>query len=987
MLSKLTTPLACLLFCIAIKIPAQDKVDSLKSLLDDEKLDTTTVNIFLSLYEELKYVDPDQASDYLKKSLTLSKGLEDPRVKVEANIKLGNHLISSSQYDSALQSFTTALAIAREKGNLKKEMESMVGQGRVLIELQKLDQADSIATLCMSLADTAPVDSTIISECYSIFANTAYFRTQHAKSLEFDQKSLNYNKKDPVRRAKSLLNLSTTHLRLRDYEKAMEYASNGLEQANTSGDNRTIALLNKQLGKINFFIEKFDEAKKHYALAFVYYETVNDLTSLASLQYNLAEIHVSLKEFDLAIKEFKRGLEIINQTNSPLGKAHITYQIGLTYHKMGNYSNAENYYLKAKSLFSELDNPLMDIYIAKRLSDLYAGIGEYKKGYEYLLKFKLLNDSIFNVNKLKEFAEVEEKYQNAQKEQEIELLSAENQIASLELEKQETQRNYLIVAAFFLILLIGLVFSRYQLKAKANARLKELDTLKTNFFTNISHEFRTPLTLILSPLQKLLQQNSKPETKEALTIIHRNATVLTELTNQLLDLSKLEAGKLRLEVVPRDFKAFIKVLIASFESLAVAQKVEFITEIKNAPESAFFDEDKIQKILNNLLSNAFKFTSKEGKVLLSVEQKDERLLISIQDTGKGISEADQELIFKRFHQNNSNESSIAGTGVGLTLSKELALLHKGDIEVKSKIGEGSTFTFHFPINKSAYRVGPAAEDYSKTGPLNQIQKPLVMDGDTEVVSTTDKIVLIVEDNADLRAHMKSLLKGDYIIREAINGKQGINDAINLVPDIIVSDLMMPEVDGIELCNTLKVNEKTSHIPMILLTAKADRETKLEGLKTGADDFLTKPFDNEELRIRIQNLLAQRENLQSKYAQTLRLEPSKIIIDSPEEIFLKRALHIVDLHLSNSEFTVEAFQKEMGMSRMQLHRKLKALTNFSASEFIRDIRLQRAADLLAANQINVAEVAYSCGFNSVSYFTQCFTEKHGTNPSKYIKKAS
>lgn len=467
MLSKLTTLFTCFVFCAVLAVPAQDKLDSLKSLLDGNKLDTTTINVYLSLYEELKYADPATASTYLVQSLTLSNELVFTRGKVIANIQLGNLLIDKSLYDSALQTFTTSLVLATEIGNREKEMESMVGQGRALIQLQKLDKADSIATVCMSMADSAPIDSMIISDCYSILANTAYYRTQHAKALEYDQKSLDYNKKDPSKQAKTLLNLSTTHLRLRDHEKAMEYADKGLEQASISGNMSTIALLNKHLGKINFFIEEFDEAKKYYELAVVYYETVNDLTSLASLQYNLAEIHVSRKEFDLAIKEFKKGLEIINQTNSPLAKAHITYQIGLTYHKMGKYSNAEDYYLKAKSLFSILDNPLMDIYIAKRLSDLYAGIGDYRQGYEYFLEFKLLNDSIFNVNKLKEFAEVEEKYQNEQKEQEIELLSAENQIASLELEKQETQRNYLIFAAFLLFLLIGVVYSRYQLKSRA----------------------------------------------------------------------------------------------------------------------------------------------------------------------------------------------------------------------------------------------------------------------------------------------------------------------------------------------------------------------------------------------------------------------------------------------------------------------------------------------------------------------------------------
>ncbi|MEL6305464.1 MAG: helix-turn-helix domain-containing protein, partial [Bacteroidota bacterium] len=224
-------------------------------------------------------------------------------------------------------------------------------------------------------------------------------------------------------------------------------------------------------------------------------------------------------------------------------------------------------------------------------------------------------------------------------------------------------------------------------------------------------------------------------------------------------------------------------------------------------------------------------------------------------------------------------------------------------------------------------------------------------------------------------------KDKFTVKQSANGKLGIEDALAIVPDIIISDLMMPEVDGVELSNTLKANEKTSHIPIILLTAKADRNTKLDGLKTGVDDFLTKPFDNEELKVRIQNLIAQREKLRAKYEQTLRLAPSKIKVQSPEETFIKKALEIVDTNLSNSEFTVEAFQKEMGMSRMQLHRKLKALTNFSASEFIRDIRLQRAADLLANNSLHVNEVAYSCGFNSPSYFAQCYKQKFGTSPSK------
>ncbi|MEM8847609.1 MAG: ATP-binding protein [Bacteroidota bacterium] len=477
----------------------------------------------------------------------------------------------------------------------------------------------------------------------------------------------------------------------------------------------------------------------------------------------------------------------------------------------------------------------------------------------------------------------------------------------------------------------------------------------------------------------MVNKNDK-ETANALSVIRRNAKVLTNLTNQLLDLSKLEAGKLSLHVAEGDFKSFLKVVCASFDSLAAAHNVEFARDLDDTPELAYFDEDKVQKILNNLLSNAFKFTSQEGKVTIRAFKDQRQVSITIQDTGAGISTKDQELIFKRFHQNKTNTANTGGTGVGLTLSKELALLHHGDISVKSEEGIGSTFTFHFPIKKSAYQPHEIQEVHAQS--IEPITKPttIELDEDKEGIASTDKIVLIVEDNPDLSNHMRSLLKDEFTVKQSANGKLGVLDALEIVPDIIVSDLMMPEVDGVELSNTLKANEKTSHIPIILLTAKADRETKLDGLKAGVDDFLTKPFDNEELKVRIQNLIGQHEKLKAKYEQTLRLSPSKIKVQSPEETFIKKALEIVDENLSNSEFTVEGFQKEIGMSRMQLHRKLKALTNFSASEFIRDIRLQRAADLLSNKGLNINEVAYSCGFNSHSYFTQCYKQKFGVSPS-------
>ncbi|MEM6361661.1 MAG: tetratricopeptide repeat protein [Bacteroidota bacterium] len=973
----------CFIFGYTFSLAAQDEVDSLRSLLQTQAQDSNRIKSSLLLYEELKYENPDEATSYLNDALELSKKIEYQKGVIKSYLALGDFLETNSIYDSSLTVLLLAEKMSRGMNDRMLILDALSIQGKTLRSMSRWDEAIEVIMKGIDLAMEGQVDSATIVVNYNHLGNIYSDQNQFEEALDYYQKSISFMRNQERRKAITTMNIGLIHYRLEDYEIATEYFLNSLQVAQRIEAKLVIAHCYQKIGLVKRVTQEFEEAKKYYRLAIQQFQVVNDRSMLAYVHSNLAGIYSDEKNFDLAIEELLLSLSIQEEIEDRVGECYTLNNLGRAYKDLGDFQTAINYFSRSKKAAIEAGVLLINKDAAELLSEIYASRGDFEKAYSYHVEFKMLDDSTFNETKTSRIAELEEKYQNEQKQKEIELLNAENEIASLELKEQENLRNYLIVAAFLLVLLIGVVYNRYQLKAKANIKLKELDSLKTNFFTNISHEFRTPLTLILSPLQNLLKQETSSKRKEALAVIHRNAAMLTELTNQLLDLSKLEAGELDLHVAKQDFKAFVKVLIASFESLAVAQKVEFVFKIEEAPKEAFFDQDKVQKILNNLLSNAFKFTSTEGTVSLRIEQKNNLLCISVTDTGKGISTADQKLIFKRFHQNKDNTSSAAGTGIGLTLSKELALLHKGDITVESEPSQGATFTLQFPISKSAYLAKEIVEGELQERQI--ITKPALIPVEQETPEpegATEKIVLVVEDNPDLRNHMTSLLESDFTVKQSIDGKAGIEDALKLVPDVIVTDLMMPKVDGVELCNTLKVNEKTSHIPIIMLTAKADRGTKLDGLKTGADDFLTKPFDNEELFIRVQNLIAQREKLQAKYEQTLRLAPSKITVKSPEETFIKNALEVVDQNLSNSEFTVEAFQKEMGMSRMQLHRKLKALTNFSASEFIRDIRLQRAEDLLIGNGLNVTEVAYSCGFNSVSYFTQCFRQKFGKSPSNY-----
>ncbi|MEL6483897.1 MAG: tetratricopeptide repeat protein, partial [Bacteroidota bacterium] len=597
---------------------------------------------------------------------------------LDALLAKGEYFETTGYQDSALITYQKAKKIGERLDQRPGITESYIGMGSAFSSLQRLNEADSIAFLGIALAKKTPMDSLSLIQFYTILSNTTYFRNDYEKSIEFDLKALEYNASDLRKRARSFLNIGTTYDLLGDYEKSGEYYEKALEAAKAAEDERMIALVQSEMGLLKINLKEFDEGRRLSELSLAHFKAVNDKVMTAHVLENLSRIDVELGEFDKAIAKLEKALSLASEVNSLSSEAHFTYQLALAYYKKKDYPNAEKYFLEAKSKFDALEESNMQTKVLSRLSDLYAATNDYKKAFEYLQIVKTRDDSLLTATSAKNIAEMEEKYQNKKKQQQIELLGAENEIASLKIQKQKNLRNYLILGALLLLVIIGVVYNRYQLKTRANAKLKALDTLKTNFFTNISHEFRTPLTLILSPLQELMGQKNDTKTANALSIIHRNAKVLTNLTNQLLDLSKLEAGKLSLAVIKGDLKSVLKVVCASFESLAVAHNIEFVRDLSDAPQLAYFDEDKVQKVLNNLLSNAFKFTSKEGKVMIKAFQDQQGVSIAIQDTGNGISQEDQKLIFKRFHQNQTNTPDAAGTGVGLTLSKELALLHHGD---------------------------------------------------------------------------------------------------------------------------------------------------------------------------------------------------------------------------------------------------------------------------------------------------------------------
>ena len=531
-------------------------------------------------------------------------------------------------------------------------------------------------------------------------------------------------------------------------------------------------------------------------------------------------------------------------------------------------------------------------------------------------------------------------------------------------------------------------------------KLKEMDETKSRFFANISHEFRTPLTLILGLVNKQISNYENAPIRQDSETMKRNANRLLQLINQLLDLSKLESGEISLSVAKDDILEFSRKTIILFESHAESKKINILfnghdmTKKKSADKIIiYFDHDKMQKVITNLLSNAIKFATAESTIHVNVLKKGDFVSIGVTNIGKGIASEKLSNVFDRFYQvDTASTRAYEGTGIGLALVKELMELHHGKVNVISE-SKVTTFTLTLPLDENLYtleervllkdRESESVEDSIEAKSSNKVEQKTIFSENEETEKLTDQLeILIVEDNPDLRDYISDILKKDYKVIKAVDGIDGLRKAEESVPDLIISDVMMPNMDGYELCKRLKTSEKTNHIPVIILTAKASQQNKLEGLETGADDYLIKPFDEVELLIRIKNLITIREKLQKKYRQNAWLKPSKLNITSVQQKFIEDIKEIIEKNLDNSQYSVEDLGEGIGMSRSQVHRKLKALTDQSASKFMRNYRLHRAAELIKIDSGNITEIAYQVGFSSQTYFSSSFQELFECSPSNY-----
>jgi signal transduction histidine kinase/CheY-like chemotaxis protein/methylphosphotriester-DNA--protein-cysteine methyltransferase len=573
-------------------------------------------------------------------------------------------------------------------------------------------------------------------------------------------------------------------------------------------------------------------------------------------------------------------------------------------------------------------------------------------------------------------------------------LAVKRRSAKLEREKQKLEK----IVQFR----TGEVNEKNLLLQEKSRQLEEMAQVKSRFFANISHEFRTPLTLIMGPLDQMLSDSDDPQQQQKYGSMLRNTERLLHLIDQLLELSKFESGRMKLHASLQDIIPFLKGILYSFELVATQKQLQLTLNAPNLPVRFYFDAEKLDKILCNLLSNAVKFTPPQGAITVTVTLGEEILHIVVHNSDSTIPASQLPHIFDRFYQANSTDSYEGlhkGSGIGLALVKELVTLHYGEIEAKSD-SSGTKFELRLPMGKSQFKpeeIMDLPETFpSPTETLESTLAPEKSEPRTQLDSESGdsngdhidtqqqrkNLILVVEDNAEVRSYIAKPLNEDYRVLEAVDGQDGLDKARNYIPDLIISDIMMPRVDGFELCQTLKQDVATSHIPIILLTAKASDENIIKGIETGADDYITKPFNIKILHARIKNLIELRSQAQQKIKRRNMLQPDEISVSNVDELFLKELHDVCEKYLSNPDFHVEKLSKKLYMSRATLYRKIIALTGESPNHFIRSYRLKRAAQLLTANFGNITEVAMAVGFTNMAYFSKCFKEAFHQLPSNY-----
>ena len=782
-------------------------------------------------------------------------------------------------------------------------------------------------------------------------------------------------------RVMSLNGLGNVYMTLGNFERADSALRQALagEQRLNSAVGQAINYAN--LGSIFERHGKTDSAWAYYRKSMALNKEAENELGIALCHTNFGSLYEKARQYDKATKEYETAYQMMKASKDEWHALNTLIALAGIYHTTGNDAKKMEYLNNAKAMAERIKSPehLADIHTLYYKH--YMQTGDYRSALASYEKATVLQDSVLNIEKVNR---IQNTSLNIERNRQMREMDAAKQT----LEEERAARNVgFAILGFALLILIGaLVIFLYlqRIHRRNHLELKKMAAMRENFFTNITHEFRTPLTVILG-LSRDLQEVDSVETKEKAQVIERQGKGLLALINQLLDISKIKSAVGRPDWKNGNIVAFLTMIVEGYHDYARSHNIDLQMFAKGEIVMDFIP-DYVVKVMNNLLSNSFKFTPAYGKIRILVKRVDEQLHIAVSDTGKGISKETLQHVFEPFYQDENNTQHI-GSGVGLALVEQIIRAVNGSITVDSELGKGTTFHISLPVsNRCQQKVSLEAEKNTPVLPETAVE---LTDSSSE---DNDCRLLIIEDNRDIAAYIGSQFAGSYAVSYAENGKDGLEKALELVPDLIITDLMMLGMDGLEVCRQVRANEIINHIPIIIVTAKITEEERIRGIEAGADAYLSKPFNADELRTRVEKLLEGRKLLQAKFA-TLPAELKKTEEqedNAPKDVdlrFLARLSSIVYMLLSsNKDVDVTNIASHMCMSSRQFYRKVNALTGYTPSAYILRLRIKRAKTLLANSpQLSLGEVADKCGFTDYSNFVRAFKNVCGVIPTDYRRE--
>ncbi|MEO0471307.1 MAG: tetratricopeptide repeat protein [Bacteroidota bacterium] len=911
----------------------------------------------------------DQATPFLKESLQYAQRINNAKGQANAYNNLAIIAEGRESYDSAVFYLHGALAVYRD------------------------------------IKDSAGISRTYLNQAF-IFDT----QNQHDSAIYYNIQALRIQEANELvsQQANTHILIGGSYYEKDDEPQALEQYKKARDLFEQIGDISGQFLAYSNIGAVLSHMKRDEEARPILEKALRLARQTEDPYSIGSSLINLADLYVEQKEqLELVPDMYREAIPLLEEIES--------YSLALAYTGFGGYfevvgqsNQAIQWYQKGLETGKEYENLVSQREALRALSNINERKGNIGQALTFLQEYHDINDSILNLESIEAINQLNIEYESEKKEKENLILQNDLTTAELANAEQKALRNQILALGSLIIFLglAGFIWYRYrqrirlkeqemeleqerarqEQRRKEAEKLRELDAMKTRFFTNISHEFRTPLTLIIGKNEQMQANTADPKLKNGFEMVGRNGHRLLDLVNQVLDVAKLEAGGMELNLARLDAIPFLKHMLYSFESMGQEKGISLAFESELQELDTAFDHKKIERVIFNLLSNAMKFTPAGGVIRMMVKQTGKDLQIAVSDSGVGIKASQLPNIFDRFYQADSSENQPQpGTGIGLSLVKELVELHQGEISVESELNKGTTFIFSLPIPADPSQY--AQQDVAPQLSIESLpSKHIAAESNGTATAQKAEKILLVEDNHDVRAFVKEqILSFGYQVHEAVDGVEGLEKAQELIPDLIISDIMMPRLDGYGVAKGLKEDMRTSHIPVVLLTSKASDDSKIAGLELGVDDYLLKPFNAKELEIRIGNLIEQRKRLRERFSSATVIRPNEVSTQSMDQVFLKKVLDTIEENIGEERFGVETLADHAGMSVNNLNLKLKALIDQTAGKLLRSMRLQRACDLLKQKAGTIAEIAYDTGFNSQSNFTRSFKQQFGVSPTVWQKE--